>query len=69
MFQVEKETVISDIMMNAPETVPLFQAIGMHCIGCALASGESVEEACEAHGVDADMFVQKVNEFIAAKAK
>ncbi len=67
MFQVEKDTLISDIMMNAPDTVPLFQAIGMHCMGCALASGENVEEACSVHGVDADLFVAKLNDFIAAQ--
>ena len=66
MYQIEKETVISDIMANAPYTVPLFKAIGMHCMGCAMASGENVEEACEVHGVDADLFVKHVNEFIAS---
>ena len=67
MYQIEKDTVIADIMMNAPYTTPRFQAIGMHCMGCALASGENVEEACAAHGVDVDLFVEKVNEFIAAQ--
>ena len=67
MFEVTKDTVISDIMMNAPDSVPLFQEIGMHCMGCAMASGENVEEACAAHGVDVDKFVEKVNEFIAAQ--
>ena len=67
MYQIEKETVISDIMANAPYTVPLFQAIGMHCMGCAMASGETVEEACAVHGVDPDLFVEKVNEFITAQ--
>ena len=52
MYQIEKETVISDIMANAPYTVPLFKAIGMHCMGCAMASGENVEEACEVHGAE-----------------
>ena len=66
MYQVEKGTVISEIMMNAPFTAPLFQAIGMHCMGCAMASGENVEEACEVHGVDADLFVKHLNEFIAS---
>ncbi len=68
MFQIEKDTLIGDIVMNAPETMPLFQSIGMHCMGCAMASGESVEEACNAHGVDVDVFVKKVNEYIAAYA-
>ena len=69
MFQVEKDTVIGEVVINAPETAPLFQAIGMHCLGCALASGETVEEACAVHGVDPDFFVGKVNEFIAAQAE
>ncbi len=65
MFEVTKDTVISDIMMNAPDSVPLFQEIGMHCMGCALATGENVEQACAAHGVDVDAFLEKLNAFIA----
>ena len=61
MFEVTKETIIGEVVMNAPETIPLFQSIGMHCIGCAMASGESVEQACEVHGVDADEFVASLN--------
>ena len=68
MFQIERYTVISDILVNAPYTAPLFQAIGMHCLGCVLASGENVEEACEVHGVDVDLFVQHINEFIATRS-
>ena len=30
---------LSDILENCPEAMPAFQAIGMHCMGCALASG------------------------------
>ena len=30
MFEVTKETLISEVMMNAPEAAPLFQSIGMH---------------------------------------
>ncbi|MBE6913779.1 MAG: DUF1858 domain-containing protein [Ruminococcaceae bacterium] len=67
MFEVTKETVIADIMANAPDSVPLFQEIGMHCMGCALASGENVEEACNAHGVDVDAFIKKLNAFIASR--
>lgn len=66
MYEVTKDTVISDIMMNAPEAAPLFQEIGMHCMGCAMATGESVEQACLAHGVNADGFLTKLNAFLAA---
>ena len=65
MFEITKETIIADIMMNAPETQPLFRSIGMHCMGCALASGENLEQACMAHGVDVDNFLERCNEVIA----
>lgn len=65
MIEVTKETIIADIMMNAPECAPLFHEIGMHCMGCAMASGENVEQACEVHGVDPEAFVEKLNAFIA----
>ena len=35
MYQVTKDTIVFEIMQNAPETQPLFQRIGMHCLGCA----------------------------------
>ena len=65
MFEVTKDTVIAEIMMNAPESTPLFQEIGMHCMGCAMASGENVEQACAAHGVEVEPFVEKLNAFLA----
>ena len=66
-MEITRETLISEIVDSCPEAMPAFQAIGMHCMGCAMASGENVEEACAAHGVDVDKFVEKVNEFIAAQ--
>ena len=66
MFQVAKDTIISEVMMNAPESAPMFQSIGMHCLGCAMATGETVEQACLVHGVDPDAFLEKLNSFLAA---
>lgn len=34
---------------------------GMHCFGCALAKGETVEEAAMVHGVDVDEMVEALN--------
>ena len=42
---ITKDTIIGDILDNAPETAPLFKAIGMHCLGCPASRGETVEEA------------------------
>ena len=69
MYEVKKDTIISEVMMNAPESAPMFQAIGMHCLGCAMATGESVEEACMVHGVDPDAFLQSLNAFLAESVR
>ena len=56
---------LSDILENCPEAMPVFQAIGMHCMGCALASGENIEQACAAHGVDPDEFIEGLKNYLA----
>ena len=64
MARIEKTTIIGDLLYIAPQTAPLFMAIGMHCLGCPSARGETVEEACMVHGVDCDAFLKQVNYFI-----
>jgi len=64
--KIEKETIIGDILDIAPQTAPLFMSIGMHCLGCPSARGETVEQACMVHGIDPDAFLEQVNEFIAS---
>ena len=54
---------LSEILENCPEAMPAFQAIGMHCMGCALASGENLEQACAAHGVDPDEFIEGLKNY------
>ena len=66
MIEIKKDTSLAEIIENCPEAMPAFQAIGMHCMGCALASGENVEQACAVHGVDPDEFVAELNAYLAA---
>jgi len=64
MSQITKDTIIADILKIAPEAVPFFRAIGMNCLGCAMASGETLGEACAAHGVDVDDLLAKLTDFV-----
>ena len=61
---ITKDTLISDILKIAPNSAPLFHSIGMHCLGCAMASGETLEEACAVHGVDVDEFLEELNVYV-----
>ena len=67
MKQVTRETIIGDILDMYQTTAPYFMEIGMHCLGCPASRGESIEEACEVHGVDCDELIEKLNEHLAAK--
>ena len=67
--EIQKDTIIGDILDIAPETAPIFLAIGMHCLGCPASRGETVEEACMVHGVDPDELLAELNKKIAEKAQ
>ena len=62
MIEITKETIIGDILDIAPQTAPIFMAIGMHCLGCPSSRAETVEEACMGHGIDVDKLLALVNQ-------
>ncbi|MBQ5315670.1 MAG: DUF1858 domain-containing protein [Oscillospiraceae bacterium] len=67
MAQITKDSIIGDVLDMNTDTAPFFLEMGMHCLGCPSARGESIAQACEVHGVDADEFVAKINAFLADK--
>ena len=67
MAKVTKDTIILDVLRLDAGTAPFFLEIGMHCLGCPSASGESIEQACMVHGTDADALVEKINNYLASK--
>ncbi len=67
MKQVTKDTIVIDVLKLDEGTAPFFFEIGMHCLGCPASSGESIEEACRVHGVDADALVTRINEYLKDK--
>ena len=66
MLQITKDTVIADILKTdvADQAVPLLQSIGMHCLGCVMASNETIGQACQAHNVDAEELVSKLTALV-----
>ncbi|MCC8070135.1 MAG: DUF1858 domain-containing protein [Ruminococcus sp.] len=66
-FTVNKDTIIGDILDTDFEVAPFFLEIGMHCLGCPASRGESIAQACEVHGTDADALVEKLNNYFAQK--
>ena len=61
-FVVTKDTTIGDILDFDESTAPYFLEMGMHCLGCPASRGESIEMACDVHGVDCTELVEKLNQ-------
>ena len=56
-----KDTKIGEIMEVAPEKAEILLSIGMHCLGCPASQAETIEEACDVHGVNVDELLEKLN--------
>ena len=67
MQKITKDMIISDVLKVDVELAPFFFEIGMHCLGCPHSRGESIEQACEVHGTNADELVKKINDYLASK--
>jgi hybrid cluster-associated redox disulfide protein len=66
-MQITKTTIIGEILDMDRTTAPFFLEMGMHCLGCPSARGETLEQACMVHGVDCDAMVEKINAHLAGK--
>jgi len=64
---VTKKSLIGEVLDHDVNTAQFFMEIGMHCLGCPHSRGESIEEACQVHGTDADSLVEKINAYLASK--
>ena len=58
---------IGELMFTNPDVAPILMEIGMHCLGCPSAQGETLEEAAMVHGIDSDLLVEKINAYLDAK--
>ncbi|MBO4626766.1 MAG: DUF1858 domain-containing protein [Lachnospiraceae bacterium] len=64
---INKDMKIGEIIRYDIDIVPILMGAGMHCVGCPSAQGESLEQACMVHGIDADMLLEEINTFLASK--
>lgn len=61
MTEITKDSIIGDVLDMYPDTAEFFFEIGMHCLGCPAARGETIEQACAVHGTDAEALIAKIN--------
>ena len=66
-MEITKDMWIGDVLEMDTGCAQYFFEIGMHCLGCPAARGETIEQACAVHNTDADELVAKLNEYFSDK--
>ena len=64
---ITKDMLIGDILEIDVEIAQFLFEIGMHCLGCPSARGESLEEACMVHDTDVEELLDKINDYLSEK--
>jgi len=66
-MQATKDMLIAQVIELDRGTAEILMNAGMHCLGCAMSHGETVEQACAVHGIDSDTLIGEINSYLAAK--
>ena len=61
MAQISKDTTIGEALRINTDIAPVLMEIGMHCLGCPSAQGETLEEAAMVHGIAIEDLMEKIN--------
>ena len=65
--KVTKDMLIGELLMIDRGIAVILMNNGMHCVGCPSSAGETLEEACVVHGMDADTIINAINEYLETK--
>lgn len=61
MDKITENTLIFEALEINPNAAEILMKYGMHCLGCALAHGETVGEAAGVHGIDLEKMLEELN--------
>ena len=64
MKEINQDTTIAQAIEMDEKVIEVLQGIGMHCMGCAMASGETLGQAAKAHGQNPDELIKKIRDAI-----
>ena len=64
MAKVSKDMLIGQLLQIDANIAPILMRAGMHCLGCPSSQMESLEVAAMVHGLDVDVLVNQINDFL-----
>ena len=60
-MEINENMSIAEVLKAKPEAAKILMSYGMHCVGCAIASGETIAQAAGVHGIDLKKLVDELN--------
>ena len=60
-MEIKKDMTIGELLEKTPEKAEILLEAGMHCLGCPASQAETIEEACEVHGIDIEELINQLN--------
>ena len=64
MAKINKNMTVMEIIEVDPNIANMLMQVGMHCIGCIAAHGETLDEAAMVHGLDGDVLEAMINDYL-----
>ena len=66
-MEITKATTMGEMLQYDMGIAYVLMEAGMHCVGCPSSIGESLEEACMVHGLNADEVMANIQEYLNAE--
>ena len=63
-INIKKTMTIGELLQLNENVSTVLMGFGLHCFGCPMSQMETLEEAALVHGVDVDLMIEKINEFL-----
>ena len=64
MKKITKQMKIEEVIRKHPQTIEVFAKYDFHCLGCAAASFETIEQGARAHGITPEELIEDLNKVI-----
>ena len=66
-MEITKQTTMGDMLEFDRGIGAVLMESGMHCVGCPASINESLEEACQVHGLDNDVVLKSILDYLETK--
>lgn len=60
-MEINENMTIVEALKAKPAAAKTFMSHGMHCVGCAIAAGETIAQAAGTHGIDVKKLIEDLN--------